>query len=419
ERGEWENRMEALFQKGTEEWRGASVRLYGMRKRWQEELQEEYQEAAHLWEGKHTLFMQNRDQWVQECAREAVEAGTEGIAQKFALDRDRLVSEVERIRIPDPGGRVQDVSEIVYQALDGRVMENLLSQAGRMVNQAELVKPLVAAYLPRVWDETGALRQAENFAQGIGEEIFRKAALITALEMGKAVEETQEQVKERIAEANQGVEKNVTDTLRGAGYQQNGKVFIRKAIIDETLFGGIERERQKIEGYRSFQPPLFKTSVQIDRANLEGKSGDYIQAMVLRAQREWSRYLELIFGRNSGTGDSDSSRSWDGVESLKEMFCRAEQAFKASAGEGNHSDGLFPWHVGYVPVMDSRNPEKVQEEGYGELGRIFALYFRNQARQLRGLSSFDTAWYSRKLWDDDQDNDGKSDGWLALLRYGA
>jgi hypothetical protein len=413
ERGEWENRMKALFQTGTEEWKGASARLYGMRKRWQEEFQEEYQEAAGLWEGKHALLIQNRDQWVQECAWKAVEAGTEGIAQKFALDTDRLVSEVERIRIPDLGGKVQDVSQIVYQALDGRVMDKLLSQAGRMVNQAQLVKPLVAAYLPRVWDETGALRQAETFAQGIGEEIFRKAALVTALEMGKAVEETQKQVKERIAEANQGVEKNVTDTLRGAGYQQNGKVFIRKAIIDETLFGGIERERQEIEGYRSFQAPRFETSVQIDRAHLEGKSGDYIQAMVLRAQTEWSRYLELIFGRNSGTGDSESSWSWDGVESLKDKFCTAEQAFKASAGDGNHSDGLFPWHVGYVPVMDSRNPEKVQEEGYGELGRIFTLYFRNQARQLRGLSSFDIAWYSRKLWDDDQDNDGKSDGWFG------
>ena len=67
-------------------------------------------------------------------------------------------------------------------------------------------------------------------------------------------------------------------------------------------------------------------------------------------------------------------------------------------------------HLGYAPLMKDKEPEKVKTAGYGEYGRIYELYFRNEARLGRGIASLDQPWYSQKLWDDDRDNDGESDG---------
>ncbi|MCX7787825.1 MAG: hypothetical protein N2442_09020 [Spirochaetes bacterium] len=419
---QWESQMETLFRTGTAQWKEHSVRLYGMRKRWQEEYAAEFEARKRLWEGKYALLVQNRKEWVELLCREAVAAAIEGMGKLYGIERSRLLSEIDQVRIPDLSfetyGTPQDtLCRIVQDAFGGQGMDTVLMQAGWITSRIGKEKPILTAFLPRLRDTSEALKQAERFAEGIGDEIYRKASLVAALKMGKIVEDAQTDVKEKILEANQRVERNVTDTLRGAGYQRDGKLFIRRAVIDETLLGGIERETQKIEGYRYFQAPYFHGKVDLSRGALEGRSGDHIQAMVKMAQGELSRYLELIFGRKG-----NASWSWEGVENLKELFLEAEQRYQSSGGyerkglDGtllNQSDGLFHWHVGFVPLMDPGNPEVVKEEGYGEMGRIFALFFRNQARQQRGLASFDVAWYSRKLWDDDRDNDGKSDGVLS------
>ena len=418
----WESQMETLFQTGTHQWKEQAVRLYGMRKRWQETYTAAFEERKNLWEGKYALLVQNKKEWIQNLCREAVTAGSEGMGRQFGLEQERLLSELDQVRIPELtfetyGTPQNTLRRIVQDAFGGQGMDAVLERAGWITGRIGKEKPILTAFLPRLRDTSETLRQAERFAEGIGQEIYRKASLVAALNMGKVVEDAQADVKEKILEANQGVEKSVQETLRGAGYKQDGKLFVRRAVIDETLLGGIEREKQEIEGYRYFQAPSFQLGVDLSRGALEGRSGDYIQAMVRIAQQELARYVELVFGRKK-----DSNWNWEGVESLRELFLTAERAYQNSAGYGrkdaegtflNQSDGLFHWHVGYVPLMDSANPEAVKEEGYGEMGRIFTLFFRNQARQQRGLASFDVAWYNRKLWDDDRDNDGKSDGILG------
>ncbi len=419
---QWETQMETLFHTGMVQWKEQAARLYGMRKRWQDEYAADFEERKGLWEGKYALLVQNRQEWVQMLCREAVTAASEGMGKQYGIERDRLLSELDQVRIPDLsfetyGTPQETLRRIVQDAFCGQGMDAVLTQAGWITSRIGKEKPILTAFLPRLRDTSEALKQAERFAEGIGDEIYRKASLVAALNMGKIVEDAQSDVKEKILEANQSVERNVTDTLRGAGYKRDGKLFVRRAVIDETLLGGIEREKQEIEGYRYFQAPLFQPGVDLSRGSLEGRNGDYIQAMVMMAQRELSRYLELVFGRKQ-----DANWSWEGVENLKDLFLVAEKEYQNSIGYGrrgsdgtllNQSDGLFHWHVGYVPLMDPGNPEVVKEDGYGEMGRIFTLFFRNQARQQRGLSSFDVAWYNRKLWDDDRDNDGKSDGFFA------
>lgn len=415
-RDQWELQIEGLRETGSAEWQAGAVRLAGMRKRWREEYAEEYGEKSRLWDMKFLLFNRNRNSWIQAGADHAVTAGAEGLAKEFGLDKDRLMSEIERVRIPDISAAAPDLRRTAARALDGNTMENLIRRAAGLASRAESDTPLVAVHLPAARNGTGALRHLEEFTRSIGGEIYRRASLAAALEMAKAVKETEEGIADTVLSANRRVEKNLGDTLRGAGYQRSGRMYSRRAVIDETLLGGIERESQTIEGYRYFAAPEFRHGADLSREGLEGRSGDYIAGLIRMAQKNLSKYLDLLFGRD---GTKRETWDWDGVSGVKNLFEEAGAAYEASDGAGRMRDGgggldgLFSWHVGYLPVMDPKNAEKVKEAGYGELGRIMALYLRNEARLGRGLAGFDISWYAKRLWDDDKDNDGNPDGLLA------
>ena len=421
-RSEWETQVQDLVSTGMNEWQTGAVNLYGQRKRWEEEYAKEYEEKNLLWEAKYQILRNNRETWVRESAERTIAAGTEGIAHDFGLETARLEAEVESIRIPDMSLGKGDLEAVVAKSFDGKLMSDLLAEAKELSRHGATERPVVAAFLPEARDTSGALAEAESFARGIGTEIYQKASLVAALEMRKALEEAEDGVTENVAEANKSVDKNLTDTFKAGGYARKGLIFERKVVIDETVFGGIEREKQTVDAYRYFSAPAYDHGVDLSRKNLEGMSGEYIQAMVKTAQENLSKYLKLIFGRDEKEDGTIDTWSWSGTEGVQAVFEAAETAYKASAGygrknkdgeytnQGKGKDGLFTWHVGYAPEMDKESPEKVKEAGYGELGRIMAQYLTNEARWTRGLASFDIAWYNRKLWDDDKNNDGKSDG---------
>jgi len=418
-RADWEARVRALFGTGVEEWKKGTVDLYGRRKRWEEEYAKEYGEKNSLWEAKYAILLDGRDEWTRMSADLAVRAGVEGVARDFGLETERLVAETESLRIADMGADRAGFERLVAGCFDGKLMRDLVDEAGRLALRGADDRPVVAARLPEARDTSGAMKAADAFARGVGDEIYRKASLVAALGMREALDRAEAGVKENVDSANRSVEKNLSDTFKAGGYARKGSVFERKVVIDETVFGGIERERQTVDAFRRFVAPVFDHGADLSRGNLEGMSGEYIRAMVMKAQENLSKYLELVFGRKAGE-DGAIDRDWRGIECVKAAFEAAEGAYRASAGWGRRNDdgtfgnrdkdGLFAWHVGYAPVMDEENPERVKEAGYGELGRIMTQYLTNEARWGRGLASFDVAWYNRKLWDDDADNDGSSDG---------
>ncbi len=131
-----------------------------------------------------------------------------------------------------------------------------------------------------------------------------------------------------------------------------------------------------------------------------------------KAVKNLERYSDLIFGGKT----SKDAANWKGFDDdFRSYTEKMEERFASSKQYGKYKDtkGLFYMHLGYAPVMKSKNPEKVKTEGYGEYGRIYRLFLRNEARLGRGLASFEVPCYSQKLWDDDKNNDGESDGLLG------
>ncbi|MBD3292995.1 MAG: hypothetical protein GF393_08735, partial [Armatimonadia bacterium] len=268
----------------------------------------------------------------------------------------------------------------------------------------------MAAQLPTRYGGTAAQLVALDFAEQLTGEIERRAALAQALQMREVAFEALDSAMENIAEANRDVEKGFRNQLEGASYIKQGSVYVRKAVIDESLLGGIEEERHRIEGYRYFDAPEFNLGVDLSRDALEGVSAEIVQAKVAKAQENLGRYLSLVFGGNEDTEAAIDTRGVS--EEFLSFFETQLAAYDKSPRYNEFSDteGLFFWHVGYAPVMRDKKPEQVATPGYGETGRIMELFLRNEARLGRGIATLEAAWYEVGLWDDDKDNDGEKDG---------
>ncbi len=256
--------------------------------------------------------------------------------------------------------------------------------------------------------------RTESAEDEFKEEIFRHSTYLVALQMSTAVDDLENQVFSHVEKANQTADKRITDLLEGKGYVRHGSNFRRKAIIGESLLGGIEYENQNIEGYRWFCAPAFNLGVNLSPSYIEELDLVHLAALIEQAETAIDRYTMVIFGQS----DSLEAASWSGFDQdLLSYMRQAEIGFRSSAQYSDYSGvkGLFAMHIGYVPVMSSTNPEKVLKKGYGEYGRIFELFYKNEGRLGRGLAAVDVPFYMQTLWDEDSNNDGRRDTMLFAL----
>ena len=246
------------------------------------------------------------------------------------------------------------------------------------------------------------------------EETDKRQAYLEALKIASEVDAFENQLLCNIETANKKVDKKISNLLEGKGYIRNGSFFKRKIMIDETLLGGIEYENQKIEGYRWFTAPSLDLGVDLSPYSIKTVGLEELEKMVEKAETAVDRYSQVVFGKS----DSKVAAGWENFSQVMlECLRQSEQDFSASAQYSDYSGvkGLFAMHIGYVPVMSSTDPEKVVKKGYGEYGRIFELFYKNEGRLGRGLAAIDVPFYMQKLWDEDSDNDGKTDSILFSL----
>ena len=253
-----------------------------------------------------------------------------------------------------------------------------------------------------------------SMPDNIIEETEKRQVYTEALKIASEVDAFENQLLCNIETANKKADKKITDLLEGKGYVRNGSFFKRKIIIDETLLGGLEYENQKIEGYRWFNASSIDLGVDLSPYSIKAISLEELMKRVEQAETAVDRYAQVVFGKS----DSKTASSWENFSQVMlECLRQSERDFSVSAQYNDYSDlkGLFAMHIGYVPVMSSSNPEKVAKKGYGEYGRIFELFYKNEARLGRGLAAIDVPFYMQKIWDEDRDNDGKTDNILLSL----
>ncbi len=408
----WQERMSELHRCGISEWNRSFDTIREQRKKWQEEYSLEALRMEELWNDKYSFLVSGREEWINDFSCSAAKGTGESLARKSGIRADELISAAEFTFVPAVNTNNVDLDGIVEEVTDSVLLSSLAESARYHTQGIGNDKTFIASYLPDVCTFSGSAAALENYQKKITEDIRKRGALLTGMKTAKVITEIEDSIRENIETANIKSTKQLSDTLEGKAYKRKGNIFSRSAIIDISLLGGIENERQEIEGYRYFAAPDFDIGVDLDRDSLAMSGACEIELKIDKAVKNLSRYSELIFGKT----DSGEAEKWSGFdEDFLEYTKRLEGKYKTSGRyeEYRNISGLFYMHLGYAPLMSEKNPEKVSKEGYGEYGRIYELYLRNEARLGRGLAAIDQPWYSRKMWDDDKNNDGKSDTLLG------
>ncbi len=358
----WTEGMTEIRNMGESDWERNLDRLLRERSRWETETAEQIALCSRVWDRKWELLGEKMKEWATETA--LLEAAEENAltAGKLGLDAFALQTSVNGILIPD-----LDLSpEIRY---DGTSLSELVSLAARY-NEAASVSGELTEIFPLIQTDFSISYSEDSAIQDFYEEVKRESTYLAVLRMKDKVSEMYRQIILDLEKGNADVDKAVTDVLEGHGYRLNGRIFSRKIMIDETVFGGIEYETQEIEKYRWFTGENFSFEDELSSQVLRNTDSSMLRYKIEEAGRKLNLYARETFD-------------------------------------------TFNKHIGYVPVMSEDNPEKVSVKGAGEYGRIFELFFVNEGRLARGLAAIDVPFYLQKLYDDDKDNDGKSDGFIG------
>ncbi len=244
--------------------------------------------------------------------------------------------------------------------------------------EAQLLSPLFTVYSDysdpvapgedpgeREWSSADAVAGLEERLERLHADSARAAGIMEGMLesgmrnslMGRLLD-LEEGLQVAVTGANREVRGQIEVSLLKSGYRLEGNYFGREALVDLWL-GGHERKRQRIESYRDFILPDFN----------------------------WRK-------------DLSSLRA--GGEEAVCLFKRAAMESDLVFSPG--SEGLFALHTGSAP--SGKDP------GSGEYGRIFSLFALQEGELGRGLSMMETAFYDRRFWDDDKDNDGEGDSFF-------
>lgn len=178
--------------------------------------------------------------------------------------------------------------------------------------------------------------------------------------LGRLADE-EARLKRTAERENRRAQMQIADRLGKSGYTVDRLHYHRRVLVDLWL-GGQEWEEQRIASYRYFVPPDFSWEGRVKELSQTDLQGSDLNLFMAAVARETGK----VFG---GT------------------------------------DSLFSIHLGTPPAMGNA--------GSGELGRIFGLYQEQEENLGRGLSRMDTAFYDRRFWDDDRDNDGRADSFFS------
>ncbi|MFO7731494.1 MAG: hypothetical protein R6V86_12105 [Spirochaetia bacterium] len=287
-----------------------------------------------------------------------------------------------------------------YSPTERDVLKLDVSGMGGLIPELEQTRSSYTEYRQSVHRLYAAAQQrAEQAAQEAGLQRF-----------SLSLQEHQQQLTRSLQQANGMVADSLHNSLRAAGYRKHGSSFQRNAIVDVTYFEH-ERELQSIGEYRSYQLPELDWQQRLQVLCGQVKSVKNLESGYRQLLEQIEAQRQLVFG---GYDENRESLLQQVDTHIRQEFQQVALGFTGSAGYREHKDlkGLFHWHVGYAPKMSESEPERVQQKGYGQTGRILTAYYIDEARLGRGLGMMESAGWDRRLWDDDADNDGKSDSWM-------
>lgn len=413
-RSAWEHRARRVLGRAEEVWKEAVKSSEKLAVKWDRSFKTRYNEGEKTWKRRIVRYRESLAEREREKMRRRLQAYAAGLASSrapMAGEYGKLPSLAE-VNF-EGSGPLSAAEEGHGLSVFTSAKEILSSQSTAFTRYSSSVRSAYERYLgdlPELrsrLEETMQRSELQLMVDGLRELLDRESAYLDSA----------------IRKANETVERSVNTSFRSLGYRREQGGYKRKAIVDISL-RDYEYERQWVAAYRYYEEPDFLWESRLDSLLREHGSFEEARTEYTGALEEISGRRSLVFG---GYGEDLSTVLKAVGTEASDRFTAARKSFwtasgdskrellDAGAGDGlrRKSAGLFAFHIGFAPEMDEDDRQRMVKKGYGEMGRIYTKLYRQEARQARGLAMMEIPSWDRKLWDDDADNDGESDGYFS------
>ena len=343
EHGRWSRYADDMARFGTTEWEQTNNRLAAMRRQWRATIQSDYGRQMAQWDAAHRRLRQQRADWFQSAAEQVIRGGVVRLEQDMGLPSEQSGYRSDPIvalgALSLPALQFPDAP--IMDANDASVASLMAGQNfGRLMDALQLLSPgdqplLQRAFAPPPAHSIDLLAENGESLDALMENIDARIALLTALRLRDSVDMLRERIASEVDTANDAADKQIDDLLIDAGYKRAAESYSRRTIIDRTLLGGDEYERNRIGAYRVFRPPVMDVGVDLSVGALADRPVFQIKAEIGRAGEALRNYSRLLFG------DEEGEVSFAGIsENFKRRFMQEVERFR-SMGSDQKLDGLF------------------------------------------------------------------------------
>ncbi len=413
-RSAWEQRVRRILIRGEKIWKEEVNSSEKLAEEWDRSFKTDYIEGEKRWKRRIVLYRESRAKRERDDMRRRLHSYAESIAASGDFIGGEAGELSSFLAASYEGSGLLSSAEEGHSLSDLTSAEEIISGQSSAFNRySSAVRSAYASYLGDLpalrsrLEETKQRSELRLMVDGLRELLDRESAYLDSA----------------VRRANETVERNVDTSFRSLGYRREQDGYRRKAVVDVSL-RNYEYEKQWVAAYRYYEEPDLLWESRLD--SILQRHGSFEEAHI-----EYAEAVEEISGRRRlvfGTYGEDLSTVLKAVGTkASDRFTIARESFwKASGGAerelqnggiedgiDRRSAGLFAFHLGFAPEMDEDDPERLVKEGYGEMGRIYTKLYRQEARQARGLAMMEIPSWDRKLWDDDGDNDGESDGFFS------
>ncbi|NNM67975.1 MAG: hypothetical protein HKM06_08205, partial [Spirochaetales bacterium] len=352
QRSDWQTQMNGLLTQGRKEWQAAEKKFQDARGVWFNQFSQQYQVKDTVW---ISAYQNLETAWVNKAGQTVSQKGGAEMMEQLGLDQGEAIRLSQVIAI-DPLNSFSNAQDTIRRLSVSPTLAEMLKELqarGKTLNSlgAEIAGKLGLGGLGNSYVSAKIFAAQTQDTEQIQKHLARVALEVARQNLEKASQTFQKQV----GRANQNTRSGISQTLASAGYQQQGGVWDRTAVIDSTINGEI-REHQKVDDYVDYTMPAL--DVQFDFSGL-----DHAGASSLGALAEVSSELAQL--QNDLTN---------------------------ILGDGKENKGAFGVWVGEAPSQDS--------SGSGQMGHIFGQYQANMTTEAQGLAALAKPGYDQKLWDD-------------------
>jgi hypothetical protein len=362
---------EAAFHAGNSWWERKEMEHIEKSDDWIRGFSDSAGQYRRQWRERESLFVQERERLIENLyRREAEELAAQVAALPgVGLDRENWMQPLSPLFFSSPADEQEEWAHIPALSFFRDSAD-----AGTEGNSEHVY----VQFQERLDHLAGQSSEAAGRFDGMLDSAFRRV-------LKGSLEDQQEKLYASIAEADRDVRWKIGSAMAKSGYQVSESLYQREVLADLWL-GNRERERQEIEAYRNYQAPQLSWLQDLGTMDLRDERLEgFVRQVALESRLFFSAPLE---------------EEKAGSSQLLAQYHDAVQRSGPQAGGG----GLFGLHVGEAPEGN--------RSGSGELGRIFSLHGSHEQVLGRALAMTESAFYDRRFWDDDKDNDGESDTWF-------